>query len=226
MRHATVHRTDANSSCVALFAICLLLVVTLPEKTAALDDLAELHPWEVFEVEMTAERELSSPYVEGLPEGGDGYVRVTFQCESREAQGQQLTVTGFWDGDQTWRARFAPPAPGEWSYCSFMAKFLRTVDWWVLEPHPELVHQNPSRYCAAVPGREYVVYLRWGGVVRLDLRPSSPEQRFEFRWIDLVEEKVRRTGEVGGGETCAFRPPEDYPGVEHYKDWVLHVKRK
>ena len=95
------------------YAASLAELVTLPEQTAALDDLAELHPWEVFEVEMTAERELSSPYVEGLPEGGDSYVSVTFQCESCEAQGQKLTVTGFWDGDQTWRVRFAPPAPGE-----------------------------------------------------------------------------------------------------------------
>ena len=25
-------------------------------------------------------------------------------------------MPGFWDGGQTWRVRFAPPAPGEWSY--------------------------------------------------------------------------------------------------------------
>jgi hypothetical protein len=41
----------------------------------------------------------------------------------------------------------------------------------------------------------------------------------------LVEEKVRRAGEVGGGEIREFRPPEDYPGVEQYKDWGLHVRR-
>ena len=92
-----------------------------------------------------------------------------------------------------------------------------------MKPHPELVHENPSRYCAAVPGREYVAYLRWGGVVKLDLRPSSPERQFEFRWIDLVEEKARRGGTVAGGEVREFHPPEDYPGVEQYKDWVLHV---
>jgi hypothetical protein len=147
-------------------------------------------------------------------------------------------------GGHIWRAHVpeAPAQRGAWPLelefdrdtldypgarsLSYMAEFLRTVDWWVLEPHPDLVHENPSRYCGAVPGQEYVVYLRWGGVVRLDLRPSSPEQRFEFRWIDLVGEKMRRTGEVGGGEIREFRPPEDYPGVEHYRDWVLHVRSK
>jgi hypothetical protein len=106
---------------------------------------------------------------------------------------------------------------------SFMAKFLRGIDWWLLEPHPELVHENASCYCGAVPGREYVIYLRWGGVVKLDLRPSSPDEQFEFGWIDLVEEKVKRTGTVAGGDVRELHPPEDYPGVEQYKDWVLHV---
>jgi hypothetical protein len=107
-----------------------------------------------------------------------------------------------------------------------MAKFLRGIDWWTLEPHPELVHENPSRYCGAVPGRQYVVFLRWGGTVQLDLRPSSPEQQFEYRWIDLVNEQVKRTGQTSGGDIREFNPPEDYPGVEQYKDWVLYVVRK
>ena len=108
----------------------------------------------------------------------------------------------------------------------FMARFFRGIDWWLLEPHPELVLENPSRYCGAVPGKEYVVYLRWGGVVRIDLRPSPQEETFEYRWIDLVEERVKKTGTVAGGETRTFFPPEDYPGVLDYKDWVLHVVSK
>ncbi|MHB8862456.1 MAG: apiosidase-like domain-containing protein [Pirellulaceae bacterium] len=109
---------------------------------------------------------------------------------------------------------------------SFMAQLLRGIDWWTLEPHPELVLDNPSRYCGAVPGRHYVVFLRWGGVVRLNLRSSSPQQQFEYRWIDLVDEQVKRSGEVNGGEIRQFPPPADYPGVEQYRDWILHVVAK
>jgi len=29
-----------------------------------------------------------------------------------------------------------------------------------------------------------------------------------------------------GGDIRDFRPPEDYPGVEQYKDWVLYVARR
>ncbi len=109
---------------------------------------------------------------------------------------------------------------------SFMAQFLRSTDWWMLEPHPELVHANPSPYCGADPGQLYVVFLRFGGAVQLDLRPSTVDQQFEFRWIDLVNEKVKHTGEIQGGDIREFHAPEDYPGAEQYKDWILHVKRK
>jgi hypothetical protein len=37
---------------------------------------------------------------------------------------------------------------------------------------------------------------------------------------------VRQTGEVAGGEIRELRPPEDYPGVVHFKDWCLYVVRK
>jgi hypothetical protein len=144
-------------------------------------------------------------------------------------------------GGHVWRAHVpeAPAGRGAWPLeegfetdtldypgarsLSFMVKFLRSIDWWLLEPHPELVLENPSQYCAAVPGKEYVVYLRWGGVTKVDLRPSASEQEFTYEWIDLVEEKTRTTGAAPGGGIRQFRPPEDYPGTVQHKDWVLHV---
>jgi hypothetical protein len=173
-------------------------------------------------------------FVEGNPTAAD----VRFGGWSAVLSGAAGHSYG---GGHIWRAHVpeAPAARGAWPLelsfdrdtldypgaksLSFMARFLREIDWWALEPHPELVHENPSRYCGAVPGRQYVVYLRWGGVVRLDLRPSSPEQQFQFRWIDLVEEQVKRTAKIPGGDVREFRAPEGYPGTEHYKDWVLHV---
>ena len=53
----------------------------------------------------------------------------------------------------------------------FLARFLGTIPWWTLEPHPELVSEYPAPFCAAVPGRLYVVYLRYGGAFKVDLRP-------------------------------------------------------
>jgi len=147
-------------------------------------------------------------------------------------------------GGHVWRAHVpeAPATRGAWPLAmdfkvdtldypgakslAFMAGFLRGIEWWRLEPHPELVLENPSPFCGAAPGKEYVVYLRWGGVVKVDLRPSTEEDQFEYRWIDLVEEKTRRHGAVAGGDVRTFRPPEDYPGVEQFKDWVLILQRQ
>ena len=99
-------------------AAFLLLVYTSSGKAGGGELPASIHPWDVYEFEMTAERELSGPYVEGLPEGDSGYVSVVFQGESGDAEGRQFSVTGFWDGGRTWRVRFAPPTPSEWSFRS------------------------------------------------------------------------------------------------------------
>ena len=107
-----------------------------------------------------------------------------------------------------------------------MGKFLRSIHWWELEPHPELVSDSPEPYCAAVPGREYVVYLRYGGSAKVDLRPSGAEDRFEFTWRDLATDREAKRGEVTGGDARRFSPPEDYPRAAQYKDWLLHVRRK
>ena len=101
-----------------LCVACLWLVYSASVTAGARESAADIHPWEVYEFELTADRELGNPYVESLPEGGPGLVSVTFQGESGEAEGWQLNVTGFWDGGSRWRIRFAPPAPGAWSYRS------------------------------------------------------------------------------------------------------------
>ena len=71
---------------------------------------------------MTAEADFANPYVETLPDNGKPVVRVTFTGVSGEARGLSYTVAGFWDGGRTWKARFAPPAPGEWSYSGISSR--------------------------------------------------------------------------------------------------------
>jgi len=108
---------------------------------------------------------------------------------------------------------------------SFLAHFMRSIKWWTLEPHPELLSDYTPRFCAAVPGQEYVVYLRWGGTVKVDLRPSAERDTFRYTWIDLAEGKERSTGTVQGGALRELNTDEDFPRFPHYKDWLLHVVR-
>jgi len=108
----------------------------------------------------------------------------------------------------------------------FMAKYLRGLEWWNLSPHPELVMDNPSPYCMADPGREYLIYLRYGGSARLDLTGIPDTVRFSYQWTDLVNSQVSKEGFFMGGKIIEIKCPEDYPGIIDFKDWVLHVFTK
>jgi hypothetical protein len=107
----------------------------------------------------------------------------------------------------------------------YMAQFLRSIEWWKLEPHPELVSEYPQPFAAAVPGQEYVVYARYGGKLGLDLRAAPASDEFRYTWIDLTASKEAAVGTVNGGAVRPFHTPEKYPGAREYKDWLLHVRR-
>ena len=106
---------------------------------------------------------------------------------------------------------------------SHLASILRSIEWWRLEPHPEFVAENPSRYCLAVPGETYLMFLRWGGAVKLDLT-AYEGTTFTRRWIDLVTEEMRKPQELTGGAVHVINAPEDFPGVRQEKDWILLIK--
>ena len=73
--------------------------------------------WEVFELELTAKNRQENPYAK-IPVTGDGLATVSFTCTRGPAKGKTLGIHAFWDGAQTWRARFAPPDAGTWGYRS------------------------------------------------------------------------------------------------------------
>jgi hypothetical protein len=176
-------------------------------------------------------------FIEGNPAAED----IRFGAWSAILSGAAGHTYG---GGHVWWAHVpeAPSDQGEWPLhrefdtdtldypgavsMSFMAKFLRAIEWWKLEPHPELVADYPARYCAAVPGNHFVVYARWGGALKLDLRPSSEHDVFHYTWIDLAARREVNRGSVAGGQAREFHAPEDFPHHPHYKDWLLHVRKE
>jgi hypothetical protein len=105
----------------------------------------------------------------------------------------------------------------------FIARFLKGIRWWLLEPHPELVSDYAARFCAAIPGQEYIVYLRWAGGLKLDLKGVPETTAVRFTWFDLTEGKQRTTGTVKGGGVRTFSAPDSYPSHPQFKDWLLHL---
>ena len=105
----------------------------------------------------------------------------------------------------------------------FASKLLQKMEWWKLEPHPEYVLENPSKFCAANDGKEYLVYLRYGGTAKIDLRNTDAKNQFQFKWIDLSDGQTRLQGKTPGGKIVSLSPPEDYPTQKQYKDWLVHI---
>ena len=85
---------------------------------------------------------------------------------------------------------------------------------------------NPSRYCSADLGKEYLVYLRYGGRAEIDLTGTSPGDNFSAAWIDLTSGKVAKKQTLQGGQLAVLDIPEDYPGALNYKDWLIHLKKQ
>jgi hypothetical protein len=107
----------------------------------------------------------------------------------------------------------------------YMATFFRNIEWWKLTPRPDLIHEYPDKYCIALPGSDYIVYLRWGGGAKVDLRPSSETDTFEYTWFNPDTGKFLSPGKVKGGDVRYFASPNSYPAQLQYADWVLRIKK-
>jgi len=109
---------------------------------------------------------------------------------------------------------------------AFLAQILRSLEWWLLEPHPELVRNYAAPFCLATPGKKYLVYLRWGGQVQLNLQPSTNRDVFEYQWFDLAEARRSKSGNITGGGIRELSSPETFPRFRQPKDWLLVVTRQ
>ena len=69
--------------------------------------IQETPTWNVVELAFQSDRHYDNPYT-------DVEVRVSFEFPT----GEERTALAFWDGDGTWRVRFAPPVAGRWRWHS------------------------------------------------------------------------------------------------------------
>lgn len=200
----------------------------------------ELTPWIItnaYRKEPSKPVVVTEPWYEFI-DGNPTAMDVRFGAWSAVMSGAAGHTYG---GGHIWRAHLPerPTGVGSWpmdtsfatntmlyagaSSVGFMGKYLRKLEWWKLEPHPDLVLENPSPFCLSEPGKEYLIYLRFGGSVKLDLRPYGNASSFSFQWTDLVNQKESGSGTVNGGSIVEIKCPEDYPGNVNYKDWVLYI---
>ena len=105
-----------------------------------------------------------------------------------------------------------------------LASFFREIEWWNMAPHPELIREYPQPFCLANPGKEYIIYLRYSGSVKLVLSPANTSKTYIYQWFDPSTGTYYSEKKIQGKELMSFSCPESYPSVVNYKDWVLHIK--
>jgi hypothetical protein len=104
-----------------------------------------------------------------------------------------------------------------------LASFFKNVKWWDMKPSAELVTDSPQPFCLANPGKEYVVYLRYGGMMHLDMSVTAAGKSFSCYWYNPSTGESTSRRQVTGGRKVQFTAPGMYPGTLDYSDWVLHI---
>jgi len=108
----------------------------------------------------------------------------------------------------------------------YLASFFKNIRWWNMAPHPELVKEYPQPFCLAKPGVEYVLYLRYAGVVRLKMDNSAASGTYLYQWYDPASGNLSDAKKIQGSGLLRFSCPESFPAVPTYSDWVLYLRRE
>ncbi|HOX85097.1 MAG TPA: DUF4038 domain-containing protein [bacterium] len=95
----------------------------------------------------------------------------------------------------------------------FINSFFDDTHWWEMNPHDELTNNGT---CLAAPGKEYIIYSRYGGPVAVNLSHVNSTSTIQVEWLNPRELTYSERFEVQGGASRSFTPP--FSG-----DWVLHI---
>jgi hypothetical protein len=105
-----------------------------------------------------------------------------------------------------------------------LSSFFKEIDWWNMEPHPELILEYPQPFCLAKPGDEYLIYLRYGGSSVINLGTNATGKEYSYYWFNPSNGKKYDSQAIKGKEFIRLNCPEMYPGVTDLRDWVLFIK--
>ncbi|MEM9420800.1 MAG: putative collagen-binding domain-containing protein, partial [Planctomycetota bacterium] len=122
---------------------------------------------------------------------------------------------------EDWRSRAS-----SWKYAAIALNFFREheIPFWEMSNANTLIgnnEDNNSRYCFAMPGEVYLVYLPKGGTTELDL--SNAEGSFSVQWFNTREGGELTEGSVTsikGGATAKLGNAPKQPK----QDWLVMVR--
>ncbi|MGC8842723.1 MAG: putative collagen-binding domain-containing protein [bacterium] len=97
----------------------------------------------------------------------------------------------------------------------YIAQLSKKMDFWRMKPMDEIVIEGTA-FVLGEKGKSYVVYLPYGG--RMKLKLESPAL-FRYRWFNPREGVFRGEGMFKGDRVHYFTPPSD-------GDWAILIERK
>ena len=101
------------------------------------------------------------------------------------------------------------------AYHSHLKSFFDSrTEFWKLNPNNTFVKAGTA-WAASQPGKEYVLYLRNGGAVTLDLSAAGTST-LNVEWYNPATGNISSAGTVTGGASRSFTAPDT--GA-----WVLHI---
>jgi hypothetical protein len=100
-------------------------------------------------------------------------------------------------------------------YMKLLYEFMTGTKWWEMNPDNSVITSG-SAVALVNPGTEYVVYLRSGTSVSVDLSGVSGD--LNVKWFDTKDGDTFSQGRVSGGGTEAFTKPGGIDG-----EGVLHL---
>jgi hypothetical protein len=112
---------------------------------------------------------------------------------------------------RTDRLMHCPPLPT----FRHILPFANQVDFIHARPHPELLSESNEGDCLANPGVEYAVYLRFGGIAKLDTSQGS--QPMKGRWYNPRTSEWSQPFQVNPERSTRLASPGE-------GDWVAHLK--
>lgn len=112
-----------------------------------------------------------------------------------------------------------------WDFCRIALTFFRTnrIPFWEMTGADALTGNSPHdnrSYCFAKAGELYLVYLRDGGTVELDLQGETKQSRFSLGWFNPREGTgLQPAGEIRGGMKTKLTAPDN-------EDWLAVLRKE
>jgi len=91
------------------------------------------------------------------------------------------------------------------SYYGYLLDFIQTTNFVQLQPRDDLISGNSNAAALALPGQEYIVYLRSGGSVTVDLSAASGQ--LTARWFNPKDGTFDQSFTVSGGSSQTINKP-------------------